>query len=258
MQVRLGFAVAAHLDPDILLVDEVLAVGDAAFQKKCLGKMGTAAQEGRTVVFVSHNMQAVRQLCQRAILLEAGKLVADGVANEVIDKYLQQIATADTTASLETLIRSLPPDPAFRLDSIVLSQAGRPVADMVLNGEPLEIEIGYEVKERTTGLRVLFDLCDNADTLLFRSFHDEQADGIPTIEPGCYVSKAVIPADLLAPIPYALKINAGIFNVRMCIPGSGINIPILVEATGRHNRAYVSDTHRGKLALVIPWSTRKQ
>jgi len=89
MYVRLAFAVAAHLEPDILLLDEVLAVGDAAFQKKCLGKMGDVAKEGRTVLFVSHNMTAVKSLCQRAIWLDKGMVVGAGEVGRVVDSYLQ-------------------------------------------------------------------------------------------------------------------------------------------------------------------------
>src|SRR3989475_10004236 len=90
MYVRLAFAVAAHLEPEILLVDEVLAVGDAAFQKKCLGKMGEVAKEGRTVLFVSHNMGAIRGLCQVGLLLQQGKKEASGPICEVVDAYLRQ------------------------------------------------------------------------------------------------------------------------------------------------------------------------
>ena len=90
MYVRLAFAVAAHLDPEILLVDEVLAVGDAAFQKKCLGKMGEVAEEGRTVLFVSHNMGAVAELCSRALLLRSGVVVATGSPNQTIGTYLEE------------------------------------------------------------------------------------------------------------------------------------------------------------------------
>jgi len=88
MYVRLAFAVAAHLEPEILLVDEVLAVGDAAFQKKCLGKMGEVAKEGRTVLFVSHNMAAVQQLCSQAVLIHQGHLVSSGKVNDIIGDYL--------------------------------------------------------------------------------------------------------------------------------------------------------------------------
>lgn len=88
MYVRLAFAVAAHTEPDILLIDEVLAVGDAAFQKKCLGKMGQVAGDGRTVLFVSHDMVAVRSLCKTVFLLESGTVIATGSADEVINKYI--------------------------------------------------------------------------------------------------------------------------------------------------------------------------
>jgi lipopolysaccharide transport system ATP-binding protein len=91
MYVRLAFAVAAHLEPEILVVDEVLAVGDSAFQKKCLGKMGDVARSGRTVLFVSHNMAAVRNLCGRAVLLEQGTVVEIGEVDDVLDRYLATV-----------------------------------------------------------------------------------------------------------------------------------------------------------------------
>ena len=89
MSVRLAFAVAAHLEPEILLVDEVLAVGDAEFQRRCLGRMEDLSQSGRTVIFVSHNMQAVAQLCDRALLLDGGRIVNDGPSAEIVADYLQ-------------------------------------------------------------------------------------------------------------------------------------------------------------------------
>jgi lipopolysaccharide transport system ATP-binding protein len=91
MYVRLAFAVAAHLEPDMLIVDEVLAVGDAQFQKKCLGKMESVSAEGRTVIFVSHNMAAIRKLCNRGILLENGRLIEDGAADQVANTYFDRI-----------------------------------------------------------------------------------------------------------------------------------------------------------------------
>ncbi len=97
MYVRLAFAVAAHLEPEILIVDEVLAVGDAQFQKKCLGKMGDVAKEGRTVLFVSHNMAAVKQLCTKAVLLTSGILSYSDYSNETISHYMQNILKTDLT-----------------------------------------------------------------------------------------------------------------------------------------------------------------
>jgi lipopolysaccharide transport system ATP-binding protein len=94
MYVRLAFAVAAHLDTEILIVDEVLAVGDAAFQKKCMGKMRNVSEGGRTVLFVSHNMTAIRDLCNRAVLLTSGNVFYDGKASEVVLKYLHESSNA--------------------------------------------------------------------------------------------------------------------------------------------------------------------
>ncbi len=99
MSVRLAFAVAAHLEPEILLVDEVLAVGDAEFQRRCLGRMEDLSDSGRTVVFVSHQMQAVAQLCDRAILLEKGRVELDGPSGDVVAQYLQGSGGSGSTRS---------------------------------------------------------------------------------------------------------------------------------------------------------------
>ncbi|HYN86235.1 MAG TPA: polysaccharide ABC transporter ATP-binding protein [Pyrinomonadaceae bacterium] len=256
MYLRLAFAVAAHLEPEILIVDEVLAVGDAAFQKKCLGKMGDVAGRGRTVLFVSHNMQAIRQLCSRAVLLRGGTVTADGPASEVTELYLRDVPRASSIADVGSVVRKLPPDPSFRLKEIELTQDGE-AAERVLSGRPLEIAIRYEVLELTKGLRVYFDLCDSEGTVLFRSFHDERADGVTVMEPGEYASRAVIAADTLAPVFYELRVHAGIYNERMCTPAEGVAIPLAVEATGRTNSAYLADSFRGKLAPAIPWSVER-
>src|SRR5207249_9168260 len=100
MYMRLAFAVAAHLEPDILLVDEVLAVGDAEFQKRSLGKMREATGEGRTVIFVSHNMASVRALCERAILLDRGRVRADGPTDDVIARYLSTDVKATAAGAI--------------------------------------------------------------------------------------------------------------------------------------------------------------
>jgi len=258
MYVRLAFAVAAHLEPEILIVDEVLAVGDAQFQKKCLGRMQQVGREGRTVLFVSHNMRAISQLCDRAILLSGGKLVADGPADEVVDAYLQDGMPGEGAGCLAEVIAALPADPDFKLEAVTLTQGGQPAGPLVESGKALEVEIGYRVLERCTGLRVYFDLCDDQDTLLFRSFHDEKQSGIPVVEPGIYSSRAVIPANLLGPVPYELRVRATIFNVRSCLPASGIRIPLSVELTGNYNRAYLGDTFRGRFALSLPWTTERR
>jgi lipopolysaccharide transport system ATP-binding protein len=122
MYVRLAFAVAAHLDPEILIVDEVLAVGDAAFQRKCLGKMGEAGREGRTVLFVSHNMNAIRTLCDRAMLLSKGSIAAEGSPTSVVNTYLGsgRLSKAESVWSDE---RDAPGNELFRLRSVRVRSA---------------------------------------------------------------------------------------------------------------------------------------
>jgi homopolymeric O-antigen transport system ATP-binding protein len=142
MYLRLAFAVAAHLEPEILLVDEVLAVGDADFQKKCLGKMGDVALEGRTVLFVSHNMPAVQALCSRAILLRAGTVAVDGSTGEVLREYLGHL--------LATAAHAFENNPDRRGDGSVRLTAARVLDDQgtpcerVVAGTPITLEFSYE------------------------------------------------------------------------------------------------------------------
>ena len=142
MFVRLAFAVAAHLEPEILLVDEVLAVGDAAFQKKCLGKMGDVAKEGRTVLFVSHNMGAIQNLCERAILLDLGRIRADGSTESVIRRYLESFqdnVSQDLSSRKDRRGRG-----RVRFTRIYFEDGkGNPV-DQGVSGQPLIIVLEYE------------------------------------------------------------------------------------------------------------------
>lgn len=132
MYVRLAFAVAAHLDPDILIIDEVLAVGDAEFQAKCLGKMKDVAEQGRTVLFVSHNMGAVSDLCTRAILMSKGSVQYDGPTEEVIRRYVQQNMTVNLTAASsldDTTVRRGNGAVRFTSISIADAQSGQPLQE---------------------------------------------------------------------------------------------------------------------------------
>lgn len=140
MQLRLAFSVAAHLEPEILIVDEVLAVGDALFQRKCTGKMGQVAREGRTVLFVSHNLAAVRQLCNRALLLSAGRLVTEGSTQEVLQEYLAS-ASEDDVNDL-TQVRDRIGKGDVRLESLHFEdESGRRVAGLSC-GQPGRIVLG--------------------------------------------------------------------------------------------------------------------
>jgi lipopolysaccharide transport system ATP-binding protein len=128
MYVRLAFAVAAHLEPEILLVDEVLAVGDAAFQKKCLGKMGEVAEGGRTVLFVSHNMGAVQQLTRRSVLLDCGTMLLDGPSPDVIANYLEVSMERRTTVYDAEKVRRPFPELLRQIEFVSLELEGLPSA----------------------------------------------------------------------------------------------------------------------------------
>jgi len=142
MYMRLAFAVAAHLEPDILLIDEVLAVGDAAFQKKCLGKMGAVSKEGRTVLFVSHNMGAIQRLCPRAIILDSGELFMDTDALTAVQIYLKDMREMTSQGSVLDLPReNFEFGKHLRITKISLLDADNNETDILRIGEPFSILI---------------------------------------------------------------------------------------------------------------------
>lgn len=145
MYVRLAFAVAAHLEPEILIVDEVLAVGDAAFQKKCLGKMEDVATEGRTVLLVSHNIAAIQSLCTRAIYLQDGRIVCDSTSGSAVEAYLESFAESITTENLRTLPRQEGFVPIIK-DLKFFNEHGSQV-DVVGAGRPVTAKLSYEHTE---------------------------------------------------------------------------------------------------------------
>jgi lipopolysaccharide transport system ATP-binding protein len=139
MYVRLAFAVAAHLEPEVLIVDEVLAVGDAAFQKKCLGKMGNLAQSGRTVLFVSHNMDAVQALCQRAILFHDGKIQADGNVENVVEDYFARFSSGSS--------QQMHGAHGLAIEKVTLKNDGGVEARQFCPGEDLIVEIEFNAQK---------------------------------------------------------------------------------------------------------------
>jgi lipopolysaccharide transport system ATP-binding protein len=163
MYVRLAFAVAAHLEPEILIVDEVLSVGDAEFQKKCLGKMESATGGGRTVLFVSHNMQAVKRLCSRAVLLRDGRVAQIGEAGAVVEAYLR--SGAHVTANIEIppeMHRTYPPDlEVFRVE--ILNSRGEPTSTLLVD-ETFTVRLHCAVRrsEQTYRLGIGFRSADGA------------------------------------------------------------------------------------------------
>lgn len=167
MYVRLAFAVAAHLEPEILIVDEVLAVGDAAFQKKCLGKMSETAQKGRIVLFVSHNMHTIQDLCNRAILLENGKIALDGTTSEVIKQYLQPEMIKTGESDLNNNFRSRKSSGKIRAKAIrILDNTGKICSSFKIN-DSISIEIDIS-NLRENGFAVSFLIFNEQGTLVYQ------------------------------------------------------------------------------------------
>ena len=257
MYVRLAFAVAAHFEPEILLVDEVLAVGDAEFQARCLGRMEDLGDTGRTVLFVSHNMQAVSQLCDRAVLLEGGRLARQGPSEEIVAHYLQ---TSVGSGSSQTWSEEeAPGDDLVRLRSVRIVDTEGQTVDYVDVRRPVGIELGFTVLERggppvvpkikvTTGGRVAFNAMD-----VDARWHGESP-------PGEYVATAWIPGNLL---------NEGLVGVDAAVCSidspklhhhvsvhEAVSFHVQDPAEGDSSRGTFSGQWRGVVRPLLEWTVR--
>jgi len=186
----------------------------------------------------------------------AGGIKAVGGASEMVDAYLKSSLKSESGENLGSLLEGLPHDPLFRFVDISISQYGRQTAS-IDNGSPVQLRMVYDVCERTKGLRVYFDLCDESQSILLRSFNDDDADTMQVVHPGRYVSVATIPAILLAPREYELVFRATVHNVRALTPPSGLPVTLRVHATSPINRAYPHEQIRSKLQPCIPWKTEE-
>jgi lipopolysaccharide transport system ATP-binding protein len=204
MYVRLAFAVAAHLEPEILIVDEVLAVGDGSFQKKCLGKMGDVASEGRTVLFVSHNMGAIKALCKRVILLTRGTLEFDGDMLKGISKY--SFNSNNEQAEISWKADHAPSTQSARLVEVSVQNVGNPPSTDLVTELPIQIGIKFEVLQSAKiGVSVL--LYNSEGMLLFASMSNHEPAWHMKMRPlGIYHSTCEIPANLLADGRYLIAI----------------------------------------------------
>jgi lipopolysaccharide transport system ATP-binding protein len=197
MTVRLAFAVAAHLDPEILLVDEVLAVGDASFQKKCLSKMESVGKSGRTVVFVSHHMPSITRLCERAMLLTSGRLVESGPADLVVADYLSSNLGTNAYKEYHDPLMA-PGNDIARLFSVrVIDEQGNTSYNFDIR-QPIGIEMTYDILRPGYAMYPHFTLHNEEEVLLFTSIDTDPDWRGVNREPGRYVSTAWIPGNTLA------------------------------------------------------------
>lgn len=258
MYVRLAFAVAAHLEPEILIVDEVLAVGDAQFQKKCLGKMSDVAQQARTVLFVSHNMAAVRSLCSRALMLEQGRIVADGNVDEVIDRYLE--TGVGVSGKVEWAdVAEAPGDNTVRLKSISVSCDGIETGMVDIQKE-FQVSVEYWVQRGNARVGVSFHLYNGSGELMVTSANFVPASS--TVDPfaerllaiGLYKTSCTFPGRLFNSGHYSVTVfifeNAG---ARSHIFSEEI-LRFEIEDTGYMRENYYGPW-LGSLRMKLPWTS---
>ena len=260
MYLRLAFAVAAHLDPEILLVDEVLAVGDDRFQKKCLGKMESVGREGRTVLFVSHNMPAVTRLCPRAILLDEGRMVADGETREVISRYLN--AGRVESGGMEWLSADeAPGDATARLKQVRVSDAQGSAKTLFSMREAIAVEVEYWLLAGGYPVLPMIQVVNQDGHSVFVSAanHDPAYRG-PTRRPGLYRSRCIIPGDLMTEGLFSVDVWLRVLYPRRVFVHEANLVTFRVQDTGLGDSA--KGAYRGVWGGVIAprleWQTEFQ
>ncbi|HOT90768.1 MAG TPA: ABC transporter ATP-binding protein [Anaerolineae bacterium] len=252
MYVRLAFAVAAHLEPEILLVDEVLAVGDAAFQKKCLGKMGDVAKEGRTVLFVSHNMAAVRSLCSRSVLLDRGQVIVNGSTEMVVTRYLMSTAT-DLLASVDTSHLPRPSNitnSALRITRVSIVNGTEQA--IVFCNEPFELTLEFVVSEPISEVVFGWSVHSNDNVRLFECRSIDRIGVIPQLAPGQYLIRTSLPSNPLNPGLYTLYVGARCATKGLDYLPSVMSFQ--VERADRQESLWL-EARSGALSLDSEWTT---
>jgi lipopolysaccharide transport system ATP-binding protein len=250
MGVRLAFSVAAHLEPEILLIDEVLSVGDAAFQKKSLGKMEEVSQQGRTVLFVSHNMGAVRSLCSRGILLDEGKLIIDDTVDTVINTYLSS-KDVTTAGRLGWSEKNAPQDKELILFGIELISENGDIKTTFQISEGFEIHIHYKIVEEIKNLRLYLRFKTTLGETVFATYEDAQIQEGFTRKPGNYTAVCKIPPNILNNLTYRIYIGFDSPGHKVLIPGREyLEVNIIDTSAGYR---YARGAFDGPIRPAIEW-----
>ncbi|MBV8753428.1 MAG: ABC transporter ATP-binding protein [Hyphomicrobiales bacterium] len=259
MQMRLAFAVAAHLDPEILVVDEVLAVGDAEFQKKCLGKMEDLSRTGRTILFVSHNMNAIDQLCSRVIWINGGAVIEDSHdAYAVTTRYL---FGEEGAAALKSEWRP-PVDAALDTEYFALrsfrarDDAGKTITRPIRNDEQAVIEIALDVRKTHPGLNFGYSIVNESGVRVYWTLTTDQTrEHWPKLECGRVTLTSAVPKRFLNQGLFRLELHAGIHNqVWFSQPGATPYAVFLRIAGGLSDSPYWTTARSGVVAPVVSWS----
>jgi homopolymeric O-antigen transport system ATP-binding protein len=253
MYLRLAFAVAAHLEPEILIVDEVLAVGDAQFQRKCLGRMQSASRDGRTVLFVSHNLGAVRTLCSRALLLRDGQVVADDDAARVVAAYVAEVGSGAWSWQPADQAAAAQNEAAIVRGVSVRTPEGEPL-DALTTSSPFSIDVDFTTKRDGVFVGLTVILYDAERTCVFSSLNNREPAWYGRPMPaGRYRSRCLVPGDLL---------NAGWFTVDLNLFGKDFTdqrllrdvLRLEVQDSARLRGDYFGAYH-GTVRPALEWTT---
>ena len=248
MYVRLAFAVAAHLEPDILIVDEVLAVGDSAFQQKCLGKMRDIRSQGRTVIVVSHSMSTVSALCQKVLWIDAGKVRMAGETSKVISSYLSEGAKREISWSPRTRY----PFP-LNYDSVFVTRAdtGESI-DPIPGDVAVDINLDFTISEPLSPGRIEVRVANDGGEILFTSTSaDRYAEQNHEWALGSHRFRCRIPPNLLVPGVYLVSISEprGAYSV--------VHDAVLSFTVSEENSLFARDARGGKIAPMLEWTSER-
>lgn len=257
MALRLGFAVAAHLDPDILMVDEVLAVGDAQFQRKCLAQMDRVSRQGRTVVFVSHQMRAVKMFCSRVIHLERGKIVNDGSAQEVVHHYLAGGRERLDCTRVWPSPGDAPGDQQFQLRAMrAVDESGEP-CDTFYSSQPILVQMEFDLAFLHSALKVGFALLNGDGVIVFQSDHNDLGEQEwPALRVGRNILQCRVPPGLLSQGSYSISPKVSLHCIKIILNGDPeIGFHVQVDHSNSPFWSTERSTDfRGVIAPCLPWT----
>jgi lipopolysaccharide transport system ATP-binding protein len=253
MYLRLAFSVAAHLEPEILFVDEVLAVGDASFQKKCLGKMDEVSKQGRTVLFVSHQLPMIKTLCRRVLLLQDGKLSMDGPASQVVDHYLHLMGNDANLLDYA----ELPEDPALEL-MLLRAEICKPGGERGCSYDvfdPIELRIEYLVRKPVQGVAITFNVERNGEILFLSHDSDAQPELLGRRSSGTYETCVRLPTPLKAG-NYAINLAIGRLMVSAVQVWDGALRFVVEDRSFDTSMCSYSSRRPGVMAAHLAWNTK--
>jgi len=256
MYMRLAFAVAAHMETEILLVDEVLAVGDVQFQKKCLEKMGDVATEGRTVLFVSHNMGAIQALCKKAILIERGVVKEKGDVQYIVRGYLAGDSVSESTSWFDYKQGTKFKNDVIRPKRLSLIDSnGNVLSSVVQRNQEVFVELEFDLKSIDKALTIGFSLFNQEDILLFRSLHtDAHESQHPILNVGRNIIRARVPMEVLNEGDYWVILDGGLHKIQWFYNPIKSDISVRFSVSGGLSPSpYWTHGRQGLIAPILEW-----